>query len=143
MPCVREVEHGPEVRVRIGFRDLVQRRIVRVDDLVDRRAHPRVFDGPLELSRSFAPNCTRFSRGVARVGGGASGGGTRWEEFGDAEIALRGGGEEVVDSVLVENRAKGREEESQSWEFKGGGRRVYAFLGGGGGRRSTESEPGS
>jgi hypothetical protein len=56
MPSVRKVEHGPKVGVRVGFRDLVERRVIRVDDLVDRAPHARVLDRPLELTRGLAPN---------------------------------------------------------------------------------------
>jgi hypothetical protein len=53
MTGIREIEHCPEIRVRVRFGNLVQWCIVRVDNLVDRRPDSRVLDGPSQVSRSF------------------------------------------------------------------------------------------
>lgn len=111
MPSVRKVEHGPKVGVRVGFRDLVERRVIRVDDLVDRAPHARVLDRPLELTRGLAPNGFGFARGRVTAFGASSGRAVGWEELGYAEVALRGRGEEVVGLVL----RRRKERERVSW----------------------------
>jgi hypothetical protein len=86
---VRVVEHSPEIGVWVRLRDLIERRIVLVDDLVDRASDSGVLDGPFELSRSLAADgATRSGGAVTRVGSSAGGGFGGREELGDAEIAL-------------------------------------------------------
>lgn len=61
MTCIREIEHCPEICVRVRFRDLVKRGIVRVDNFVDRRADTRVLNRPSKVTRCFA-----FDNAVSR-----------------------------------------------------------------------------
>jgi len=46
MPSILKVKHRPEFRIWIRFRDLVERGIVLVDDLVDGRHDPCILDSP-------------------------------------------------------------------------------------------------
>lgn len=46
VPRILEVKHGPEFSVRVRLADLVQRRVVLVDDFVDGGHNARVLDGP-------------------------------------------------------------------------------------------------
>jgi hypothetical protein len=67
MPCVREIEHCPELSDGVRFGYLIEGSIVRVDYLVDWAAHSRILDCPFQLTRRFAPNDigsadTRFRR---------------------------------------------------------------------------------
>ena len=86
MARVFEVEHGPEVGIRVRLRDLVQRSIVLINDLVNGRDDPSVLYCPPQITRGFTSNYIgRFAFGD---GGERGGGGVcavvGWEELGDA-----------------------------------------------------------
>lgn len=56
MASVGKVKHGPKVGIGVGFRNLIERRVVRIDDLVNRRAYARVLDRPSQIPRGLATN---------------------------------------------------------------------------------------
>lgn len=104
MSGIFEIEHRPELGVGIGFRDLVERRVVLIDDLVDGTHDARVLDRPPKITTGLTSDditldlLFRDGRdGGRRVAVGIP---VRWEELGDAQIALRRGCEEVVDAIL-------------------------------------------
>jgi hypothetical protein len=103
MSSVFEIEHCPKVGIGIRFRDLVQRRLVLVDYLVDRTHDSSVLYRPAQIPTCFtahdiALDLTRFDgrHGCRRVWVVSLG----REELGDAKVALRRRGEKVVYAVL-------------------------------------------
>lgn len=86
MSCVFEVEHCPKVCIWIRLGDLVQRRVVLVDNLVYWRDDSCVFYCPAEISGSFTSDdvgCFAFGdggEGSARLVGSLIG----REKLGDA-----------------------------------------------------------
>lgn len=53
MTGIFKVEHCPEIGIGIRFRDLIQRRVILVDDLVDGRHHSRILYRPTQISRGL------------------------------------------------------------------------------------------
>jgi hypothetical protein len=103
MSSVFEIEHCPKVGIGIRFRDLVQRRLVLVDYLVDRTHDSSVLYRPAQIPTCFtahdiALDLTRFDgrHGCRRVWVVSLG----REELGDAKVALRRRGEKVVYAIL-------------------------------------------
>ena len=91
MSRVLEVEHRPEVGVRVRFRNLIQGRVVLINDLVNGRDDSRVLYCPAQIAGRLASNDVgRFGtfgdrwEGRRRAAGIAVG----RKELGDAKVAL-------------------------------------------------------
>ena len=108
MPGIREVKHGPKLRVRVGLRYLEEWEIALVRrgerELVNRREDAGVRDSPFEIARGFAADDLRGRRGgMARVGRGPF---TipsvlpRGEKLGYTEVALWRRSQEVILCIL-------------------------------------------
>ena len=71
MAGVGKVEHAPERRVRVWFRDLEEREIRSVwrgqRQLVDGRYNAGVLNRPLEVPRGFTTNNPRGGRAMTRI----------------------------------------------------------------------------
>lgn len=129
MTSICEVEHCPECRIWVRFGDLKQwllvawRVWIRQRQLVDRRMDARVCDGPLEISRRFAPHrlvsigvrrMTRV-RHVSRSTRTARPGG--WDHLGNAEVALRGSEGEDTTSASCASQVSNSHARSQKKTF--------------------------
>lgn len=68
MSRVLEVKHGPELCVWVRFRDLIQRGIILVDDLVYGRDDSGVLDRPPEVAGGLASHGVGLAARVRRGG---------------------------------------------------------------------------
>jgi hypothetical protein len=88
--CVSKVEHCPPVGVRVRLGDLIQGRVVRVDNLVDGAPDAVVLNCPTQLTGRLAPDDIRLPAAAAMTRVGRTGyTAIRRKELGDAEVTLR------------------------------------------------------
>lgn len=90
MTRIFEVEHRPELCVGVRLGDLIQGRVVLIDNLVNGAHDSCVFDRPAEIAARLASDDIALAL-VLRQGrdrGGRAIGPVGREELGDAQIAL-------------------------------------------------------